>query len=1727
MTLPPEQEAIRAKCFHPSGEFVEFPEADVETSIPARFEKMVRLHPDRVAVKMAIHGLTYDELNRAANRVAHAILEKGAGGSEPITLLFEHGLDAVVAILGTLKANRCWLALDPSESLQRLNNLAAISETALIITNQRHLSLARNLIGRADGVLAIGEIADSISSKNLNLKISATSAANIYLTSGSTGEPKGVYQTHDRVLHDARNQSNFARITPEDKLSQLFSVCFSTGEINLTRALLNGACLCLFDPKLSAIGDLIEWVKNEKLTVCHLPVALFRQFAESIAEGERFPELRLIQLSGAPISQPVFELYKSKCRPDLLLQIHMGSTEAGGICGALIDRTFCYPQSGTPTGYPYPGKRVSILDGSGREVQPGQVGQIAVQSRFLARGYWQAANGTESGFLQDPDCREEAMYLTGDLGHMLPDGMLVHDGRSDFIVKIRGYRVNIYEVERVLAAHPFIKESGVVAWDKGPHDKMLVGYIVLGNNSSLSVEEIRNYLRQKVADYMIPSVFEFKRALPLTASGKLDRKALPRPCGKRPELSTPYVMPQNETEESLVRVWEEVLDVYPIGIDDNFFDLGGHSLAATRIATRIIDQCELDIPLQSLFESPTIAAMAALISTHKGRTRSERDKAGVVTGGLSLRPVARDGKLPLSFAQQRLWLLNELDPHSSAYHQPMTLRLKGRLNVAALQEAFDEIVGRHEVLRTTYSRVDGRPTQIIHTAIEVNLTSIDLTQLAYETQRAELKKVLSELVTQRFSLERDCPLRAALIRLMEQEHVLLFVTHHIASDGWSSDILSRELSELYEVYSQGKANPLNALRIQYADYAVWQRESLKAEVLERQLTYWRKQLADISPLELPTDRSRPASLGYAGRTAKFTIPPALAQRLKKLSQQRDVTLFITLLAGFQTLLHRYTGQDDIAVGTPTAGRNRGQFEGLIGCFINMLVIRNDLSGNPSFNELLGRVKANAFSAYSHQDMPFERLVEELQPERSLNRTPLFQVLFQLRNYPRRVFNLEDLKIEEYEFESEVAKFDLSVGLQEQEEEIAGTAEYRTDLFDASTIERMVGHFKILLEGIVTNPNRRLSELPILTEPARHQILVEWNATEADYPRDKCINRLFEEQVERSPDAIAVVFKNHQVTYRELNWRANQLAHSLIREGVQSGTAVGIYLDRSIELAVGLLAVLKAGGVYVPIDPSCPIERATFILRDVQAPFVVSTRDLASRLSLIGARTITLDRELQKLDWADNSNPGVVVGPQFPAYILFTSGSTGAPKGVVMSHRALNNLIAWQVNSFGQGVPARTLQFAPLGFDVSIQEMFSTWCSGGSLYFIDNDLRQDGSSTLHYIDKQSIERIFLPFVALNHFAEIAVKEDHAPQSLREIVTAGEPLRLTQPLRQFLDNLDNCRLHNQYGPTESHVVTEYTLNPAIQREPDLPPIGRPIANAQIFILDSYFNPVPVGVTGELHIGGDGLACGYLNRPELTAEKFIANPLSDEPGSRLYRTGDLARYLPDGNIEYLGRIDNQVKIRGFRIELGEIEAVLAQHPGIQQAVVLAREDTPGDKRLVAYVVTAGGSTTSVHDLRSYLQHKLPDYMVPSAFVFLDSLPLNANGKLDRKALPAPEQSRPGLDDAFTPPTTPVEEILANIWSEILKLDKVGIHDNFFHLGGHSLLATQIVSRVRSEFDIELPLRRIFESPTVAEMAILITVDQTKGASRPALMQLLPELEAMTEEEAEKKITEPSTKD
>jgi amino acid adenylation domain-containing protein len=1057
---------------------------------------------------------------------------------------------------------------------------------------------------------------------------------------------------------------------------------------------------------------------------------------------------------------------------------------------------------------------------------------------------------------------------------------------------------------------------------------------------------------------------------------------------------------------------------------------------------------------------------------------------------------------PASFSQERLWFLEQLRPGTAVYNAPHAVRLTGPLDVQALEQALSEIVRRHESLRTTFALIDGRPHQIIAEKGSLAWGVIDLSDWPEREREAEAWRLATAEAQQPFDLEYGPLLRTTLLRLSSLEHIFLVTLHHIISDGWSIGIFFRELAALYAAFSQGQAAALPDLPIHYADFAVWQREWLQGEVLESHLAYWRQQLAGAPDvIALPTDHSRPPVESFRGAKRALVLPAELSAALRTLSRRCGVTLYMTLLAAFQTLLARYSGQQDILVGSPIAGRTRRELDEVIGFFANTIVLRTDFTGDPSFEELLDQVREVALGAYAHQDLPFEWLVEALQPERTLSHAPLFQVMFVLQNSRQERLELEGLRVSPLAIDNGTAKFDLVFSLQDAGGGLEGWLEYNADLFEAETIERLLAHFEILLQAIVVAPDQRVSTLPLLTEAERRQILIEWNNTSTPCLPDLCLHQLFEAQVERTPDAPAVVFEEQQITYAELNRRANQLAHHLQRLGVGPDVLVGICAERSLDMVVGLLGILKAGGAYIPLDPAYPKERLTFMLEDAQAPVLLTQRRLLGKLPELNSRIVCLDVDWPLIEQGNEENPASRMTPDNLAYVIYTSGSTGRPKGVAMSHRPVTNLLMWQLENLSARRGARTLQFASWSFDVAVQEAFSTWHGGGTLYLIAETMRRDAESLVKFIGSERIERLFVPPSALQYLAEMASRSGSMPTTLRDIVTAGEQLRVSEAIRGLFRWLEGCRLHNHYGPSESHVVTAYRLTKSPDDWEPLPPIGRPIANVRVYILDRYQQPVPVGVPGELHIGGAGLARGYLNRPELTAERFIGDPFSVEPGARLYRTGDLARYLPDGNIEFLGRIDQQVKIRGFRIEPGEIEAVLGEHPAVQECAVLPREDRPGEPRLVAYVVPRGQSAPSGPSLRRFLQQYLPEYMVPAAFVILGGLPLTSNGKLDRSALPPPVCDATEVAAAAAPRDA-LEQALVHLWEQLLRCRPIGIHDNFFDLGGHSLLAAQLLIHVEEKFARRLPLASFFQYATIADLAGLIRA----GAPATSWRSLVP---------------------
>lgn len=1082
------------------------------------------------------------------------------------------------------------------------------------------------------------------------------------------------------------------------------------------------------------------------------------------------------------------------------------------------------------------------------------------------------------------------------------------------------------------------------------------------------------------------------------------------------------------------------------------------------------------------------APVAGLSATRRALLDLRRRKAAKAPAVEAIPRRAEHNHVPLSYAQELLWLLDQLNPNLSVYSVPRAMRICGPLNVDALNRVLDTIVARHEVLRTTFALRQGRPVQQILERASVELPQIDLTHVPAAERDEQVTRLVTEAALRPFDLSRDLMLRALLLKLAPEEHVLYLGTHHIASDGWSKSVLFKEIYALYEAYSAGKACPLPALPIQYADFAAWQRGETGDKTHENQLAYWRQQLEGAPPLlELPTDRPRPAVQTFRGSFVRVVFPKPLANACKSLGQKEGATLFMVLLAAFDAFLYRFTGEEDIVVGTPVAGRNRPETEGLIGYFTNTLALRSDMSGNPTYRELLTRVRDMALAAYDHQDLPFEKLVVELKPRRDLSYSPIFQVLFSVGHVGAMVPDLPGLTTAPVTIDRGITKFDLTVGMTDRQDGLAVAFEYSTDLFDDSTIQRMLQSFRLMLEAIVADPDRRIADLPVLPAAEQQRILTEWNDTRADLPIEPIVHRLIEDRVRRSPDAPAVIAGHRRLTYRQLNERANRLAHYLRKRGVGPEILVGVCTGRSFETAVALLGILKAGGAYVPLDPAYPKDRLAFMLEDARVSVLLTEDEHRARLPDDTAEVVCLDADWSQIARESAENPTVPVAPDHPVYVIYTSGSTGRPRGALVTHRSLVNHNLAAQKAYAIGSNDRVLQFSSLSFDIAVEEMFPSWVSGAAVVLRPPELPMSGAPFLRWLGENGITVLDLPTAVWHEWVhDLSTLDEPLPELLRLVIVGGEKAQPTAfaAWRRVVGN--RVRWLNTYGPTEATVIaTLYEPGPHAENADgtmDLP-IGRPIANAQTYILDAALQPVPVGAAGELYLGGIGLARGYLGQPRLTAERFIPDPFGPTPGGRLYRTGDLARYRADGNIEFLGRADHQVKVRGFRVEPGEIEAELCRHPNVRDAAVVARE-TAGEVRLLAYVV-ANGEPLSTRGVQDHLRDTLPEYMIPADVVFMAALPKTPNGKLDRRALPDPNPAQSTAGRETIGPRDPVEAQLVMLWESVLGVRPIGVRDNFFELGGHSLLAVRLFAQTARVFGRTLPLATMFRMPTVEQLA------------------------------------------
>ncbi len=1640
-----------------------------ERCIHQIIEEQAELTPDSLALLFDDQPLSYHQLNSSANQLAHLLQSLGVGPESLVAVCLHRSADMILALLAVLKAGGGYVPIDPDYPPARLAFMLDDSGAHLLITT---LSLDQQLFGSSDlssvPRLYLDQLQHEIDSQsrvNPHSEVGGENLAYVIYTSGTTGKPKGAMNTHHGISNRLQWMQEAYLLDSSDRVLHKTPLSFDVSVWEVFWPLMSGAAVVVARPggHLEP-GYLVELIEKQEVTTMHFVPSMMEKFLEEVEEG-RCKSVRRVIASGEAMSRELVEKYFERMSGEL--HNLYGPTEAS------VDVSWWECERGAggrsvPIGRPIANTQIYILDKEMRAVPVGVLGELYLGGAGLGRGYLRKGGMTAERFVPNPYGGEggSRIYRSGDIGRYREDGSIEYVGRVDHQVKIRGARIEIGEIESVMREVRGVREAVVVVREEEGKGKELIGYVVMEEGEEVSVREMREELELRLPKVMVPRAIVRLEGMPLSPNGKLDRKALPSPEQLQTEEDD-FIAPRTPVEDVLGGIWSQVLKVEKVGINNNFFDLGGHSLLATQVASRVRESLGIEMPLRALFETATLADLA-----------QELEKALRAEQGLpspALTRVQRGEPFPLSFAQQRLWFLYQLEPASPLYHIPAATRLTGKLDLAALIMSFDELVRRHEVLRTTFSTIDGQPVQVIHPHEPVSVPIVDLSELTEKRRESEAQRLTLMEAILPFDITHGPLLRVGVVRMAEDDHIVPVTMHHIISDGWSMGVLIEEVAALYEAFSKGLSSPLADLPIQYADFTHWQRQWLQGEVLDAQLSYWKRRLQGSPPmLELPTDNPRPPIQNYNGSTEFITLPLSLTDKLKKITRQEGATLYMTLLSAFKILLYRYTGQEDILVGTPIASRNRVELEGLIGFFANTLVLRTDLSGNPNFQQTLGRVRERVLEAYTHQDLPFEKLVEELQPKRSLSHSPLFQVLFVFQNQPRAPIELTGLSLNGVGIASGTAKFDLTLDMEESGEGLSAALEYNTDLFEAATIKRMLGHFHTLLEAIAANPENRISDLAMLAEGEQRQLLVEWNNTHAEYATDLCMHQLFEAQAEATPDATALIFGHERLTYRELNAHANQLANYLQRLGVGPESLVAIRMERSIEMVVGMLAVLKAGGAYVPLDLAYPRERLAFMLDDAQARVVLTQQRLIEGPADQPSQIVCVDSDWEKISAEDYSNPTSAVTPRNLAYVIYTSGSVGRPKGVAIEHQSAVTMLQWARDSFRAEQIEGVLASTSICFDLSVFELFVPLSWGGKVILAEN--------ALHLPALPAANEVTLVNTVPSAITELA-RINGVPPSVTTVNLAGEPLKnalVEQVYRQGMVK----EVYNLYGPSEDTTYSTYTM---IEKETtEAVSIGRPIANTQVYLLDSNGQVVPVGVPAELHLGGDGLVRGYLNRPEMTAERFIPDPFSPLPGRRLYRTGDLARYRADGNIEFLGRLDHQVKIRGFRIEPGEVEAVLGQHPAVVESVVLAREDVPGDKRLVAYVAHKQEPVPTVTDLRHFLRQQLPDYMLPAAFVMLDQMPLTPNGKVDRRALPAPESARPELESAYVPPHTSLERTIAAMWQELLHVDKIGVHDNFFDLGGHSLLILQLHGKLVEVYgDKKITVVDLFQSPTISSLA------------------------------------------
>lgn len=1640
----------------------------VHKTLVESIEKQVEEHRESIAVKTQDRLVTYGELNDSANNIANIILEKSKR-DDRVILLFEHGADMIIGILGVLKAGRIYVPLDPAYPEERLVDIFKDSEAEILITNNKNLKYAEKLVHILNRNVYLVNVdkADFISpANNPKIAIEPEQTAYILYTSGTTGKPKGVMQSHKNIMELVGNYAQELLINHTDRLGLTTSYCHTVAAIDIFSALLNGAGIYPYDLKAKgSIENMSNWIEENSISILHTVPSIYRYFIKSLDKTRRISDTRLIILGGEVVYSSDIEEYKVHFSDDCIFVNLFGASEILVAAFYLADKNTQVNTPTVPIGYELDGVSIQLLRDDNKAAGIYECGELVYYSHYLSQGYWNPDKNTNHQFERNPETGEVIAYKSGDLARLLPSGAIEHLGRKDTQVKIRGMRIELTEIESVVGGLNGIRECVAIVLEKPNRENTIVVFYVPENEEVIDNKQVKLMLKSKLPDYMIPSLLYPLESIPHTPNGKVDRKALSL-INVDVKAEAAYEPPTNQVEERMAEIWSEILGVGKIGVNENFFELGGHSLKATSLVSRIHRAFRVEVKLGEVFSYPTIRELAKLITD------------SVKENYKPIKPVGKKENYPASSAQKRLFILNQIEDAKTTYNIPGAAIINGVLDKEKVERAFNKLVQRHEALRTAFSIVNGELVQIVKDKIDLKVTYFEVAKVP-ETKDStdEIKEIFKKFVKP-FDLSKAPLLRVALIKIAVDKHILLYDIHHIISDATSIGIL---VNEFIDIYCE-KALP--ELKVQYKEFSTWQNELLKTDIIKKQEEFWLDYFKGELPLlNLPTDYTRPSTQSFEGDTVSFELDAELLQLLKETANKTGTTLFMLLFAAYNILLSKYSGQSDIIVGSPIAGRVQTELENVVGMFANTIAMRNDVDGNKTLGMFLKDVKENTIQVYENQLYQFDELINKLNLNRDLSRNPLFDTMFIMQNMNISERVVDGLSMMPYGTDNRTSKFDITVEVKEDDGKLIFIMEYCTRLFRKETIVRMARHLSNIIKALTLNLDTPITEVSLLSDTEKRQILYEFNNTKADYPKNKTIHELFEEQVTKNPDFIAAICNSEEITYMDLNTRANRIAEVLRDRGVQRDSLVAILVSRSVEMLAAILGVLKSGAAYLPLDPEYPEERIRFILEDSNAHILLANSNLDSGISFHGE---VIDLAHGSINQKSGENLPNINNPKDLAYVLYTSGSTGKPKGVMISHDAVCNFMTGVTDKIRMEKGNSILALTTISFDIFVLETLLPLCYGLKVVIADEDHQKDPGLLRGLITDKNIDMLQMTPSTLQILMN-ELKNLSCFNSVKQVMIGGEafPETLLRELRKVFKG----KIYNMYGPTETTVwsaIKDLTEESCVS-------IGGPIANTQILIMNGD-NLQPIGVAGEVCIGGDSLARGYLNRPELTKEKFVSSELV--PGKRLYKTGDLAKWMPDGSIAFMGRIDNQVKIRGYRIELDEIEKCILKHNQINECVVIAKEDEFSNKQLICYYVSAEEITVS--EIMQHIGRALPEYMIPGIYVRLALIPLTPNGKVDRRALPAAGTARPNIDSEYKEANSEIEKKIARIWKSILKCDRIGINDSFFQLGGNSILLVRMHEELEKYYPGKINVSKLFIHNTIAKLSEFISHDDKTAVNK-----------------------------